>query len=362
MSGGVIQLVAKGAQDEWLTGEPQVSFFRSSFRRYTHYASSVERSVIAGNPTAGNISTVRLERKGDLVNYMYLIAKDTHGALVPSVAWNTVIDRVSLWIGGQMIDEQDITWMTQVEPITGAVTSSQRYLNDLSSPAQTNATSGFLPLKFFFNKDWKFSLPMIALQFHDVEVRITWASTLPVYQYEMWSNYIFLDEAERNFFSQSKMDMLISQVHRVPISPTNVMDISLAQPVKYLVFPSVVYSTVAQTTPDMSKYYLKTQINGTDVGDSRALFQYQDVSQYYHTPYGYMPNNTCPPVTIISYCLDTSATQPTGSLNFSRLDSFRLVAPTGSTISLLAGGARYLYAVNYNILRIEKGAGAVLYA
>ena len=57
MSGGIVQLVATGAQDAWLTGKPEVSFFRSSYRRYTHYASSLERQVIQGAPIAGGIST-----------------------------------------------------------------------------------------------------------------------------------------------------------------------------------------------------------------------------------------------------------------------------------------------------------------
>ena len=57
MSGGIVQLVATGAQDAWLTGKPEVSFFRSNYRRYTHYASSTERQVIQGAPIAGGIST-----------------------------------------------------------------------------------------------------------------------------------------------------------------------------------------------------------------------------------------------------------------------------------------------------------------
>ena len=47
-AGGIVQLVATGAQDAWLTGKPEVSFFRSNYRRYTHFASSVERQIIQG--------------------------------------------------------------------------------------------------------------------------------------------------------------------------------------------------------------------------------------------------------------------------------------------------------------------------
>ena len=63
MSGGIVQLVATGAQDTWLTGKPEVSFFRSNYKRYTHYAQSIERQVIQGLPQAGGVSLVRFEKR-----------------------------------------------------------------------------------------------------------------------------------------------------------------------------------------------------------------------------------------------------------------------------------------------------------
>ncbi len=150
MSGGIVQLVATGAQDAWLTGKPEVSFYRSSYKRYTHYASSFERQLIQGTPSAGNISTIRFEKKGDLVNVVYFIAKDSTGALIPAIEWTKVIDRVELLIGGQIVDTQDITWMTQVEPVTGAQNFSQRFLNNNASLSHSNKHNcRFLPLKFF---------------------------------------------------------------------------------------------------------------------------------------------------------------------------------------------------------------------
>jgi hypothetical protein len=80
---------------------------------------SPERQLIQGNPSAGNISTIRFEKKGDLINYVYMTAKDSTGAVIPLVGWSNVIDKVELLIGGQIVDTQDITWMTKIEPITG---------------------------------------------------------------------------------------------------------------------------------------------------------------------------------------------------------------------------------------------------
>jgi hypothetical protein len=365
MSGGIVQLVATGAQDAWLTGKPEVSFYRSSYKRYTHYANSPERQLIQGNPSAGNISTIRLEKKGDLINYMYLIAKDSSGGLIPNITWTNVIDKIELLIGGQIVDTQDITWMTDVEPITGAQNFSQRYLNNNTAGTPNNVTNGFLPLKFFFCKDWNVSLPLVALQYHDVEIRITWAATVDTtLQYEAWTNFVYLDQAEREYFANTPMDLLITQVNRIPIASGNMQELALAHPIKFLAFQSNSYSTAyTLSSATAATYQFKTQINGVDIGDSRSLYQWVDVPQYYHTPFGYNHNNATANVALISYCLDTSKLQPTGTLNFSRIDTYRIVAPAGVSLSTLAGGnGRYFYAMNYNVLRIKDGMGGLLYS
>lgn len=380
MSGGIVQLVATGAQDAWLTGKPEVSFFRSSYKRYTHYANSFERQLIQGNPSAGNISTIRLEKKGDLVNMIYFTAKDSTGSVIPGIDWTKVIDKVELLIGGQIVDTQDITWMTSLEPVTGAQNFSQRFLGH--NTGITNSTAGFLPLKFFFCKDWNVSLPMVALQYHDVEIRITWSSNLgstltytglsgtPAYssfQYEAWTNFIYLDQAEREYFASTPMDLLFTQVNRVPISTNNMQELALAHPIKFLSFQSNNYTQAYQLgltsgIPAVN-YQFKTQINGVDVGDSRSMLQWIDVPQYYFTPFGYNHQQATANVALISYCLDTSKLQPTGTLNFSRIDTYRIVAPAGVSLSTLAGGSnRYFYAVNYNVLRIKDGMAGQLYS
>jgi len=391
MSGGIVQLVSIGAQDAWLTGKPEVSFYRSSYKRYTHYANSSERQLIQGAPTPGSISTIRFEKKGDLVNAVYLIAKDPTGALIPNLTWTNVIDKIELLIGGQIIDTQDITWIGSIEPITGAQNYSTRYLNNNTGANPTSVKNGFLPLKFFFNKDWNVSLPLVALQYHDIELRITWNSNIGstiasgvIYdgtdltngsakkylnlQYEAWCNFVYLDQAERDYFASTPMDMLITQVSRIPIAATNMQELALAHPIKFLAFPSINYTTSYLAITNSSGFQpannqFKTQVNGVDIGDSRSIFQWIDVPQYYFTPFGYNHNQSAAPVAIISYALDTSKLQPTGTLNFSRIDTFRIVAPAGTTLSSLAGGAgNYFYAVNYNVLRIKDGMAGLLYS
>ena len=288
MSGGIVQLVATGVQDEWLTGKPEVSFFRANYKRYTHFASSVERQLIQGTPQAGSISTIRLEKKGDLVSYMYLTARDANGTYISNLDWSQVISRVQLYIGGQEIDSQDFQWLSDVEPVVGAQNFNQRYLNNQGGSNQqptnyaaSNQVASFFPLKFFFNKEWMLALPVVGLAFHDVEVRITWApntgiettnsfpanglgalvstagtttagsaqvvsatprvngtgslnvtTTYSQLQYVLWTNFIYLDAAEREFFAKTPMDMLITQVQRVPLGITPMQEIALAHPIK----------------------------------------------------------------------------------------------------------------------------------
>jgi Major capsid protein N-terminus/Large eukaryotic DNA virus major capsid protein len=403
MSGGVVQLVATGPQDAWLTGKPEVSFFRSNYKRYTQFSSSIERQVIQGTPIAGGISTIRLEKKGDLVNFMYLTATDTNGATISTLNWSKIIDKIDLYIGGQIVDTQDIQYMTGIEPLTGAQTFSQRYLNLSGSSQFTNEKAAFLPLKFFFNKDWSVSLPLVALQFHDVEIRITWSANLgtavsnqspqlPLYtsspagtyaglQYQAWANFTYLDQAERDWFAKSSHDLLVTQVQRVIMSTSSTQELALSQPVKFLAFNCQNYNTAYNTSGATAQkapltWQLKTQVNGVDVGESRHLPHWVDVPHYYTMPYGYFHTTTLANILVIPYCLDTSKLQPTGTLNFSRLDTYRIVVPPGITQtdgttgnglktlwdSSVPYSTAYIYAVNYNVLRIQNGLGSLMYA
>jgi hypothetical protein len=392
MSGGIVQLVALGAQDVYLTGKPEVSFYRSSYKRYTHFANSVERQLVTGTPSAGGISTIRFEKKGDLLSYVYISARDSNGALVPNINWTSnVIDKVELLIGGQVIDTQDSVFMNLIEPVTGAATYNQRLLtgNPTGISPGSNVNS-FQALKFFFCKDWQSALPLVALQYHDVEIRITWSAalggtltsgatqiagqTFSSLQYILWSNFIYLDQGERDFFAKNPHDMLVTQVQRQFVPTMSMMELAFAHPVKYLAFSSNNYTTVyangVGTGPvRASELQFKTQVNGVDIGESRALLQWVDSNQYYHTPFGYVPNGAgTANVAIVPFCLDTSKFQPTGTLNFSRIDTYRIVTPSTITVNtLLANGSAgvtsgYVYAVNYNVLRVQNGMGALLYS
>lgn len=359
MSGGIVQLVATGIQDVHLTGNPEISFFRSSYKRHTHFAMSVEEQIIQGNPGAGSTSTIRFEKKGDLLSYVYLSARDSTATSI-AVPWGNIVDKVELVIGGQVIDTQDVYFSNTISALFLSSTYSTKYQS-------AGATTTF-PLQFFFCKDFNSALPLVSLQFHDVEIRITWASNLssdytdPTSgSYKVvraWANFIYLDKDEREHFASKPQDIIIYQAQRTLVAHSYRQELVFNHPVKFIAFPAVAYSDPLQR--------IHFQINGVDIGITRSLPHWTDAMPYYHSQFGYDPTTTVTPRTaLIPFCLDTSKLQPTGTLNFSRIDTFRLL--TNHQKSLDADivdttYSKYIYAVNYNVLRINKGMGALLYA
>ena len=338
MSGGIAQLVAVGAQDAHLVGQPEVSFFRSNYKRHTNFAQTVERQTIQGNPLANGMSTIRFERKGDMLGYVYISPRA--GTSTASGAWWKSISKVELLIGGQVIDTQDAAFSQYVAPWTLSQGSTKA--GGLISSAQT-PSRGFYPLRFSFCENAQSALPLIALQYHDVELRITWGS-LTATDMEVYAQFIHLDTDERTSMSSTPQNMIVTQTQKAIASKSGTQELSFNHPMKYLVAKN---TTGALTTAKM-----KLQINGTDVSDAKSVrphFTYTPV--YYHTQNATASND----VILVPFCLDTSKLQPTGSLNFSRLDSARLVVE-GDTFE------DDVYGVNYNILRIENGMGGLMYS
>jgi hypothetical protein len=112
MSGGITQLVAVGAQDTHLVGNPEVSFFQSSYKRHSNFSSVIERQVIQNTPANNGLSSIRFERKGDLLSYVYLV-NDNSGTS-SNINWSTAIDKVELYIGGQLIDTQHYEYSASI--------------------------------------------------------------------------------------------------------------------------------------------------------------------------------------------------------------------------------------------------------
>jgi hypothetical protein len=355
MSGGIAQLVAVGAQDVHLVGQPEISFFRSTYKRHTNFSQTVERQVIQGNVSNNGMSTVRFERKGDLLNYVYFVVND--GSVTEEINltdWTSAISKVELLVGGQVIDEQDSTYSTLIAPTLSATTSSKSVAGDLFGGSNSN----FYPLRFAFCENWQSALPLIALQYHDVELRITWGSAAASgsRKWDVYANYAYLDTQERDYFASTPQNMIITQVQKATASGAKIQELNFNHPVKYLAAAGSAVNILGDDGTIDNK--IKLQINGTDVADYKfANPNFSSVPLYYHTTHASsgVASDSNMKLFFYPFCLDAGKLQPTGTLNFSRLDSARILSDRNDS-------EQDIYAVNYNVLRIENGMGGLLYS
>ena len=361
MSGGITQLVAIGAQDAHLVGNPEVSFFRSTYKRHTNFSQTTERQVIQGNVSNNGTSTVRFERKGDLLGYVYLTISDgtqslqlsdiTSGATI----WPDLISKVELLIGGQVIDDQDSVFSSNI--------ATDLFAQSLSKSKGGVQADRFYPLRFFFCENWQSALPLVSLQYHDVEIRITWGPDAadsyktagnPI-RWDCYAHFTYLDTAERTELANKPQNMLIYQIQKSVASQSKVQELVFNHPIKFLASSNTGGDNVALTKNGVfsADNKIKLQLNGTDISDYKfATPNFTTVTTYYHVP---NDDDNTGDLFLYPFCLDTSKLQPTGTLNFSRLDSARIISQTDNIVD-------DIYACNYNILRVQNGMGGLMYA
>ena len=220
MSGALVDLVAIGVQDTYLTGDPQTTYFRQAYKRHTNFAMEPVRQVIEGDPTDGGWSQVTLTRSGDLLTDVYFLCDGPNGdSTLPYL-----FDEVQLYIGGQQIDTltpEENSAMAQMFEVNGS--------NHVLAP-QVSQSRGTISLQFFFGRGYSCALPLCALQYHDVTLRIKWRSDYTDClagtgvspagtgtSYHLYADYVQLDTPERNAFASKPLTMLVEQHQRTPI-------------------------------------------------------------------------------------------------------------------------------------------------
>ena len=236
-----MQLVAYGAQDVYLTGNPKVTFFQAVYKRHTNFAMELIQQTVSGTPGNSTRLSVTIARNGDLIGNMHLAlqpivpvnittgaAPSTTTLLLTSTndkydaCWvaERAIAGLELTIGGQRIDKHYQTWWRLYAEVF--LNESDKYAwgkmttQSNPNPTQTSLPKVFLPLLFFFNRNPGLYLPLIALQYH--EVRLDFDTTAYYNSYfqgsafEVWGNYIYLDTEERRRFAQKGHEYLIEQL------------------------------------------------------------------------------------------------------------------------------------------------------
>jgi len=375
MGGGLMQLVAYGAQDIYLTGNPQITFFKVVYRRHTNFSMEAIQQTWNGSLTASGSDrvTATISRNGDLVHRMYLETLDldtdsnNHGAFY--------INDVTLEIGGQQIDKHTGSWMEAWAELTEpnpsgnvgvgnseAGTTFQRMsgMGGYDDADPTTTKKLFIPLRFWFCENPGLALPLIALQYHEVKVILnTGVCGTGGDSAQLWCDYIYLDTDERRRFAQVSHEYLITQVqHQEFATGTATMTLNFNHPVKELVWTGQWTGGTFTTLTINDTYQLK--LNGHDrfAARDRDYFTLAQLWQH-HSGYGSIdpsaPNLHDHGIAVYSFALKPEEHQPSGTCNFSRIDNAQLVC-TGTPIVF------NVFAVNYNVLRIMSGMGGLAYS
>lgn len=251
MAGGLMQLVAYGAQDVYLTGNPKVTFFQAVYKRHTNFAmENIEQTVNGSAGNSGRLS-VTVARNGDLIGDMYIelltsaVSSNTGtGGVTGCWVAERAIKDIELSIGGQRIDKQYQLWWRMYSELMLDEAKKANY-GKLTTNATGAAGTVYLPLLFFFNRNPGLYLPLIALQYHEVRLDFDLSSEFSQYTdgstFKVWGNYVYLDTEERRRFAQKGHEYLIEQVQHtgtdtVTTAGTKQVRLSYNHPVKELVW------------------------------------------------------------------------------------------------------------------------------
>jgi len=359
-----MQLVAMGAQDVYLTGNPQITFFKVVYRRHTNFSKECIEQTFNGSVALGNTLNCTLSRNGDLIQEIYLKVEVTSddGKTVTAKNLTHLIEHVEVEIGGQKIDKHYSQWFDIYNEL---FESNNKSREAMATPVlgtgvpAVDKTSCFVPLRFWFNRNPGLALPLIALQYHEVKINLKVASTLTegtLNSATLLVNYLYLDTDERRRFAQVSHEYLIEQVQHTGKETKAKVTMNFNHPVKAL-FWRADFAAATDT--------VLLQLNGHD----RAAAQVHAYSQLVQ-PYecGLPADPTIAQTRAVandvytgmySFCLKPAEHQPSGTCNFSRIDNAVLnLGALGSTNS----GEAFVFALNYNVLRIMSGMGGLAYS
>ena len=408
MGGGLLQLVAYGAQDVYLTGNPQITFFKVVYRRHTNFSIESIQQTFNGNAILGNRVTCQISRNGDLVHKLYLEIKAVAGSnpiyLQPFYGYR-MIKHVELEIGGQRIDKQYGEWMYIWNELTMDQGKKEGYYemiggNSLNKSVELKDENVqlYIPLEFWFCRNVGLALPLIALQYHEVKVNIEFNSMENIraknqadelasdntcniqinnndftsFNATLWADYIFLDTDERKRFAQLSHEYLIEQLQftgteSITANTVKASRLSFNHPCKELVWvvrpePATEGSNVnwnnftnATNNNEIKDNLITTaklQLNGNDRFAERDGKYFSLVQPYQH--HNNIPVNQG--INVYSFALKPEEHQPSGTLNMSRIDTAQLQVKSSKS------GELFVYAVNYNVLRILSGMGGLAYS
>lgn len=392
-----MQLVAFGSQDTWLTGSPQITFFRLVYRRHSLFACESILQTWNGSVKWNGRSSAVIARNGDLatsaVLEMTFMKNSAYGTtFYPSEAF---LNQVTFSIGGQPIDTHPRDWFRIFSENFRSGDEKRAYqrLNDfVDGEADGTIRKMYLPLLFYWNRTVGLALPLIALQYHECRLDFQWSDSSSVSGIDpsytptadLYINYVFMDGSERRRTASQAQEVLVDAVQytgaeTITIGATQKqinLRTSFNHPVKmmswvaanqtYGVYTGGPVGTTADAFAPMQSCTL--QLNGSQRQSIRS-------GRYYSEWVPYETCQTLPMSGIYTWspALDPRSTQPSGSINMSRIDTcclqivWKSANATATTVhdiltpeTQTTAAATNLteirvYAFSYNILRIMNG-------
>lgn len=338
MGGGLLQLVAYGAQDAYLTGNPHITFWKILFKRHTNFAMEAFRVNFTGAPVYGQRLVATVNRNADLVYKTYVeVTLPNTQAVTPNVIWTnadserlgyTLLKQIEVEIGGQIIDRHYGEWLYIWETLTADADTANKLRIMVDNGASGNSTTStscggrptvlYVPLQFWFNRNPGLALPLIALQYHEVRFNIILEDAInlvsatnyssisaaaaalpPLTDMALYIDYVYLDVDERRKFAQESHEYLIDQLQyegQQQITTQSArLDLTLNHPVKELIW---VFQNAQRTDcgselsigdgfTDLFRYddivnRCRLQINGQDRFDERYGDYFWKVQPYQH--------------------------------------------------------------------------------
>jgi len=416
--GAALQLIARGRQDIYLVGNPQITFFKQVYRRYTNFSMESQPIYFDGTANFGRRISAIIPRKGDLLHRMMLeVSLPMAVTGDPDTSWvngigHALIEEVTLEIGEKEIDKQTGEWLHVWSSLTTSSSKQTAYYNMVgrqtayTQDAQPGPIKLYIPLRFWFCNNIGMSLPLIALQTHPVRLTVKFRDlqqlfyrnslqsnctqtidAVSITDVTLYGDYIYLDVDERRKFASVKHEYLIEQVQFSPLNsiPANAsvanIPLNFNHPIKELIW--VVQQTRMNETNEIFNYS-SLQLN--EAGrpydlildalikfDGFDRFHKRDIS-YFRLVQPWQYHTTVPDdfIYLYSFSINPEDSQPSGSFNASRLDSLVLTLTMNNTLNntnssmfiapiVQRDATCVVYAVNYNVLRIVAGMGACLF-
>jgi hypothetical protein len=411
--GGLLQLVAQGKQDVFLTGNPQITWFKMVYRRYTNFAIESQPMYFDGDPDFGKRLSCLVPRRGDLLGPMILeitlpalYHTDGSPASYCNAIGHALIEEISVEIGEQLIDRQTGEWLEIWSNLT--TTSMQKNgfydmigkVDAYTTPSLYGPLKLYVPLRFWFNKNPGLYLPLLALQYHPVRINITLKPLQQLFysaeliancqtttvqpakitNMQLFGDFVNLDVEERRRFVSSTHEYLIEQVQYTPkvsipsASASASLRLEFNHPCREFIWV-VQRSTMAQYHEWFNYSSLATheiglrqdliadaliQLDGQDRFEKRDAGYFRLVQPWQH--HTVIPSDDF--FYLYSFALRPEDLQPSGSMNASRVDTITLqlsLTPEANLTPARGNATGTVYATNHNVLRIINGFGGLLF-